>query len=98
MGKRQKNLGDRSWKKKRRNFAGNYQGNLWPNYYMDRGEKDMKRKERGDGTRIGIDGKNSLGRGILKGGPCYKSPKKERVFHVFKHLVANIKSYNADKI
>jgi len=28
---------------------------------MDRGEKDMKRKERGDGTRIGIDGKNSLG-------------------------------------
>jgi len=65
---------------------------------MDRGEKDMKRKERGDGTRIGIDGKNSLGRGILKGGPCYKSPKKERVFHVFKHLVANIKSYNADKI
>jgi len=24
---------------------------------MDGGEKDMKRKERGDGTRIGIDGK-----------------------------------------
>jgi len=24
---------------------------------MDWGEKDMKRKERGDGTRIGIDGK-----------------------------------------
>ena len=57
MGKRQKNLGDRSWKKKRRNFAGNYQGNLWPNYYMDGGEKDMKRKERGDGMRIGINGK-----------------------------------------
>ena len=51
-GKRQKNSGDRSWKKRRRNFAGNYQGNLWPNYYMDGGEKDMKRKERGDGTRI----------------------------------------------
>ena len=24
---------------------------------MDGGEKDMKKKERGDGTRIGIDGK-----------------------------------------
>jgi len=24
---------------------------------MDGGEKDIKRKERGDGTRIGIDGK-----------------------------------------
>ena len=57
MGKRQKNLGNRSWKKKRRNFARNYQGNLWPNYYMGRGEKDMKKKERGDGMRIGIDGK-----------------------------------------
>ena len=58
----------------------------------------MKRKEREDGTRIGIDGKNSLGQGILKGGPCYESPKKEQVSHAFKHLVANIKSYNADKI
>jgi len=67
MGKRQKNLGDRSWKKKRRNFAGNYQGNLWPNYYIDGGEKDMKRKERGDGTKIGIDGKNSSGQGNLEG-------------------------------
>jgi len=44
---------------------------------MDRGEKDIKRKERRDGTRIGIDGKNSSGREILKGGLCYKSPKKE---------------------
>ena len=68
-GKRQKNSGDRSWKKKRRNFAGNYQGNLQPNYYMDGGEKDMKRKERGDGTRIGIDGKKKfLGTRNLEGG------------------------------
>jgi len=29
---------------------------------------------------------------------CYESPKKEQVSYVFKHLVANIKSYNADKI
>ena len=56
-GKKQKNLGDRSWKKKRRNLVKNYQENLWLNYYMDRGEKDMKGKERRDGTRIGIDGK-----------------------------------------
>ena len=67
-GKRQKNLGDRSWKKKRRNFARNYQGNLRPNYYMDGGEKDMKRKERGDGMRIGIDGKKFLGTRNLEGG------------------------------
>ena len=29
---------------------------------------------------------------------CYESPKKEQVSHAFKHLVANIKLYNADKI
>jgi len=56
-GKRQKNLGDRSWKKKRRNLAGNYQENLWLNYYMGGGEKDIKKKEKRDGMRIGIDGK-----------------------------------------
>ena len=57
MGKRQKNLGNRSWKKKRRNLVENYQENLWLNYYMDGGEKDMKGKERRDGTRIEIDEK-----------------------------------------
>jgi len=34
----------------------------------------------------------------LKGGPCYESLKKKKVFHAFKHLIANIKSYNEDKI
>ena len=34
----------------------------------------------------------------MKGRPCYESPKKEQVFHMFKHLIANIKSYNANKI
>ena len=29
---------------------------------------------------------------------CYESPKKEQVSHVFKHLIANIKLYNVDKI
>jgi len=56
-GKRQKNLGDRSWKKKRRNLAGNYQENSWLNYYMGGGEKDIKKKEKRDGMRIGINGK-----------------------------------------
>jgi len=56
-GKRQKNLGDRSWKKKRRNLVENYQENLRLNYYMDRGERNMKGKEKRDGMKIGIDGK-----------------------------------------
>jgi len=34
----------------------------------------------------------------LKGGPCYESPKKEQVSYAFKYLIANIKSYNEDKI
>jgi len=42
--------------------------------------------------------KNSSGRGILKGGPCYKSSKGERVSHTFTHLISNIKSYNGVKI
>jgi len=29
---------------------------------------------------------------------CYESPKKEQVSYVFKHLIANIKLYNVDKI
>ena len=57
MGKRQKNLGDRSWKKKRRNLVKNYQENLWLNYYTVGGEKDMKEKEKRDGMKTGIDGK-----------------------------------------
>jgi len=65
---------------------------------MDREEKDMKEKERKDGMKTGVNGKNSSGQGILKGEPCYESPKKEQVSHMFKHLIANIKSYNTDKI
>jgi len=57
MGKRQKNLDDRSWKKKRRNLARNYQGNLQLNYYTVGGKKDTKEKGRKDGMRTGIDGK-----------------------------------------
>jgi len=56
-GKRQKNLGDRSWKKKKRNLAENYRGSLWQNYYMGGAKGDTKGRERRDGTKIGIDGK-----------------------------------------
>jgi len=55
--KRPKNSGDRSRKKKKRNLARNYLGNLWQNYYMDREGKDTKGRERRDGTKIGVDGR-----------------------------------------
>ena len=42
--------------------------------------------------------KKFLGTRNLEGGPCYESPKKEKVSHTFKHLITNIKSYNKDKI
>jgi len=57
MRKRQKNLGDRSWKKKRRNLAENYPGSLQQGYYMGRAKGDTRERERRDGTRIGVDRK-----------------------------------------
>jgi len=55
IGKRQKNLGDRSWKKKRRNLAENYLGSLQQGYYIGRAKGDTREKERRDGTRIGVN-------------------------------------------
>ena len=55
MEKRPKKLGNRNWKKKRRNSVKNYQESLQPNQYMDREEKDIKRRGRRDGKKIGID-------------------------------------------
>ena len=57
MGKRQKNLGDRSWRKKRRNLTENYQGSLQQNYCTDGEKEDMKGRERRDGTKIRVDRK-----------------------------------------
>jgi len=57
MGKRPKNSSDRSRKKKKRSLVGNYLGSSWQNYYMARGRKDTRKKEKGDGTKIGINGK-----------------------------------------
>jgi len=58
---------------------------------MDGGKENTKGRERRDGMKIGFDG-------ILKGGPCYESPRKERVFYAFTQLISNIKSYNGVKI
>jgi len=56
-GKRQKNLGDRSWKKKRRNLAENYLGSLRQNYYTGGAKGNTKGRERRDGTKIEVNGK-----------------------------------------
>ena len=53
MEKRLKKLSDRNWK--RRNLVENYQGSLQPNQYIDGEEKDIRRKERRDGKKIGTD-------------------------------------------
>jgi len=29
---------------------------------------------------------------------CYESPKQEKVFHAFKHLIQNLKAYNGVRI
>jgi len=42
--------------------------------------------------------KNSSGRGNLKGGPCYESPKKELTSCAFEHLIYNLKLYNGIEI
>ena len=34
----------------------------------------------------------------MKRGPCYESPKKETVFHIFKYLIQNLKLYNEIKV
>jgi len=57
IGKRPKNSGDRSRKKKRRNLARNCPGSLQQNYHTDGGRKDMREKEKRDGTKIGVNRK-----------------------------------------
>jgi len=42
--------------------------------------------------------KNSSGRGILKEGPCYETPKEERTSCTFRNLIDNIKSHNGVKL
>ena len=43
-GKRLKNLGDKSRKKKKRNLVMNYLRSLWQNYYMGGEEKEEEEK------------------------------------------------------
>jgi len=42
--------------------------------------------------------KNSSGRGILKGGPCYETPKEKRTSRAFRNLIDNIKLHNGVKL
>jgi len=42
--------------------------------------------------------KNSSGQGILRGGPCYETPKEERISCAFGNLINNIKLHNGVKL
>jgi len=57
MRKRLKNSGNKNKKKKRRNLVRNYLGNLWPKYFTNGDKKDMRRKEKRNGRKIGVDRK-----------------------------------------
>jgi len=60
MGKRPKNSGNRSRKKKRRNLARNYLENLRQNYYIDGRRRDTKKRERKNGRKIGVNEKKKF--------------------------------------
>jgi len=62
------------------------------------GKRRYKRERKKRWDKNWSQWKNSLGQGNLKRGPCYESPKKEMVFHTFKHLIQNLKSYNEVKV
>jgi len=65
-------------------------------YGWEKRKYEREREKRWDENWI--QWKNSSGQGILKEGPCYESPRKERVSHAFTQLISNIKSYNGVKI
>jgi len=60
MGKRPKNSGNRSRKKKRRNLARNYLESLRQNYYIDGRRRDTKKRERKNGRKIGVNEKKKF--------------------------------------
>ena len=60
MGKRPKNSGNRSRKKKRRNLARNYLESLRQNYYIDGRRRDTKKRERKNGRKIGVNKKKKF--------------------------------------
>jgi len=62
------------------------------------GKRKYKRKREKRWNENWSQWKNSSGRGNLKGGLCYESPKKETVSYTFKHLIQNLKSYNEVKV
>ena len=62
------------------------------------GQKGYKKKREKRQDKNWSQWKNSLGQGILKGGPCYESPKKEITSHAFEWLIHNLKTYNGIKL
>jgi len=58
------------------------------------GSKRYKKEREKRWDENWLQWKNSSGQGNLKGGPCYKNPKQEKVSHAFKHLMQNLKVYN----
>ena len=62
------------------------------------GKKRYKRKREKRWDKNWNQWKNSSGQGNLKGGPCYKSPKKRIVSQVFEYLIQNLKMYNGVEI
>ena len=62
------------------------------------GEKKYERERKKRWDKNWSRWKNSSGRGNLKEGPYYESPKKKLTSYVFEHLTYNLKSYNRVKI
>jgi len=62
------------------------------------GKKKYKREREKRWDEKRSQWKNSSGRGNLKRGLCYESPKKEVISHTFEHLIYNIKMHNRVKI
>ena len=58
-GKEAEELRQQEQEKEEKDLVKNYQGNSQQNYYMDRKEKNMKKKEKRDGMKIGVDRKIS---------------------------------------
>ena len=57
MGKKLKNSGNRSRKKKKRNLVGNYLGNSQPNYFIDGDRKGIRKKKRRGRMKTRVNGK-----------------------------------------
>ena len=72
-------------------------------YELYQGLQDGAVHDRHDGEDVRVLGHKLILLSSHVGSPrfmtqCYESPKKEKVSRAFKHLIANIRSYNEEKI